>query len=325
MTNPILAVEGLTVRGHRNGSPTVILDDISLKVSVGEIAGLVGESGSGKSMLGSAIGALQPINCEITAGRILWRDRDLRGADETVLSALRGSQIAYIFQEPMTALNPTLSIGRQMVDVIRRHTDPDERSARGTALKLLADVRIDSPEDVFNAWPHQLSGGMRQRVLIAMAFSCTPALIVADEPTTALDVTVQAQVLTLLLRLARDRRTAVLLISHDIGVIRRTCETVHVMYAGRIVERGNTAAVLAAPRHPYTRALLDCLPGRVQPKTRLNALSTSLQTMPGCSFRARCQSAFNQCSEVPPMADVSSVGAAACWLTQQNPLAGELS
>ena len=325
MTNPILAVEGLTVRGHRNGSPQVILDDISLKVSVGEIAGLVGESGSGKSMLGSAIGALQPINCEITAGRILWRDRDLRGADETVLSALRGSQIAYIFQEPMTALNPTLSIGRQMVDVIRRHTDPDEGSARGKALKLLADVRIDSPEDVFNAWPHQLSGGMRQRVLIAMAFSCTPALIVADEPTTALDVTVQAQVLTLLLRLARDRRTAVLLISHDIGVIRRTCETVHVMYAGRIVERGNTAAVLAAPRHPYTRALLDCLPGRVQPKTRLNALSTSLQTMPGCSFRARCQSAFNQCSEVPPMADVSSVGAAACWLTQQNPLAGELS
>ncbi len=325
MTNPILAVEGLTVRGHRNGSPTVILDDISLKVSVGEIAGLVGESGSGKSMLGSAIGGLQPINCKITAGRILWRDRDLRGADETVLSALRGSQIAYIFQEPMTALNPTLSIGRQMVDVIRRHTDPDERSARGTALKLLADVRIDSPEDVFNAWPHQLSGGMRQRVLIAMAFSCTPALIVADEPTTALDVTVQAQVLTLLLRLARDRRTAVLLISHDIGVIRRTCETVHVMYAGRVVERGNTAAVLAAPRHPYTRALLDCLPGRVQPKTRLNALSTSLQTMPGCSFRARCQSAFNQCSEVPPMADVLSVGAAACWLTQQNPLAGELS
>lgn len=325
MTNPILAVEGLTVRGHRNGSPQVILDDISLKVSVGEIAGLVGESGSGKSMLGNAIGGLQPINCEITAGRILWRDRDLRGADETVLSALRGSQIAYIFQEPMTALNPTLSIGRQMVDVIRRHTDPDEGSARGKALKLLADVRIDSPEDVFNAWPHQLSGGMRQRVLIAMAFSCTPALIVADEPTTALDVTVQAQVLTLLLRLARDRRTAVLLISHDIGVIRRTCETVHVMYAGRIVERGNTAAVLAAPRHPYTRALLDCLPGRVQPKTRLNALSTSLQTMPGCSFRARCQSAFNQCSEVPPMADVSSVGAAACWLTQQNPLAGELS
>lgn len=325
MTNPILAVEGLTVRGHRNGSPKVILDDISLKVSVGEIAGLVGESGSGKSMLGSAIGGLQPINCKITAGRILWRDRDLRGADETVLSALRGSQIAYIFQEPMTALNPTLSIGRQMVDVIRRHTDPDERSARGTALKLLADVRIDSPEDVFNAWPHQLSGGMRQRVLIAMAFSCTPALIVADEPTTALDVTVQAQVLTLLLRLARDRRTAVLLISHDIGVIRRTCETVHVMYAGRVVERGNTAAVLAAPRHPYTRALLDCLPGRVQPKTRLNALSTSLQTMPGCSFRARCQSAFNQCSEVPPMADVLSVGAAACWLTQQNPLAGELS
>ena len=325
MTNPILAVEGLTVRGHRNGSPQVILDDISLKVSVGEIAGLVGESGSGKSMLGSAIGGLQPINCKITAGRILWRDRDLRGADETVLSALRGSQIAYIFQEPMTALNPTLSIGRQMVDVIRRHTDPDEGSARGKALKLLADVRIDSPEDVFNAWPHQLSGGMRQRVLIAMAFSCTPALIVADEPTTALDVTVQAQVLTLLLRLARDRRTAVLLISHDIGVIRRTCETMHVMYAGRIVERGNTAAVLAAPRHPYTRALLDCLPGRVQPKTRLNALSTSLQTMPGCSFRARCQSAFNQCSEVPPMTDVLSVGAAACWLTQQNPLAGELS
>ena len=325
MTNPILAVEGLTLRGHRNGASQSILDGISLKVSEGEIAGLVGESGSGKSMLGSAIGGLQPMNCKITEGRILWRDRDLRGADEALLSALRGSQIAYIFQEPMTALNPTLSIGRQLVDVIRRHADPDSGSARHRALKLLADVRIDSPEDVFNAWPYQLSGGMRQRVLIAMAFSCTPALVVADEPTTALDVTVQAQVLTLLLTLARERRTAVLLISHDIGVIRRACETVHVMYAGRIVERGSTAAVLAAPRHPYTRALLDCLPGRARPKSRLKTLPTSMQTMPGCCFRARCHSAFHQCSEVPPLANILSGGAAACWLTQQDQLEADLS
>ena len=325
MTNPILAVEGLTLRGHRNGGSQCILDSISLQVREGEIAGLVGESGSGKSMLGSAIGGLQPMNCKITEGRILWRDRDLRGADEALLSALRGSQIAYIFQEPMTALNPTLSIGRQLVDVIRRHADPDSGSARHRALKLLADVRIDSPEDVFNAWPYQLSGGMRQRVLIAMAFSCTPALVVADEPTTALDVTVQAQVLTLLLTLARERRTAVLLISHDIGVIRRACETVHVMYAGRIVERGSTAAVLAAPRHPYTRALLDCLPGRARPKSRLKTLPTSMQTMPGCCFRARCHSAFHQCSEVPPLANILSGGAAACWLTQQDQLEADLS
>jgi peptide/nickel transport system ATP-binding protein len=324
MTNPILAVEGLTLRGHRNGGSQCILDSISLQVREGEIAGLVGESGSGKSMLGSAIGGLQPMNCKITEGRILWRDRDLRGADEALLSSLRGSQIAYIFQEPMTALNPTLSIGRQLVDVIRRQTEPDSSSARHRALKLLADVRIDSPEDVFNAWPYQLSGGMRQRVLIAMAFSCTPALIVADEPTTALDVTVQAKVLTLLLTLARERRTAVLLISHDIGVIRRACETVHVMYAGRIVERGSTTAVLAAPRHPYTRALLDCLPGRARPKSRLKTLSTSMQTMPGCCFRARCHLAFQQCSEVPPLADISSGDAAACWLTQQDQLKGEL-
>ncbi len=321
---PLLSVSNFSAKANDKK----LVNSISFEVHAGSITGIVGESGSGKSVTCMGLTRLLPKSLSID-GNVIYEnsagiENNLLACGNETLRLLRGKEISYIFQEPMTALNPTLSIGRQLVDVIRRHTEPDSSSARHRALKLLADVRIDSPEDVFNAWPHQLSGGMRQRVLIAMAFSCTPALIVADEPTTALDVTVQAQVLTLLLTLARERRTAVLLISHDIGVIRRACETVHVMYAGRIVERGSTTAVLAAPRHPYTRALLDCLPGRARPKSRLKTLSTSMQTMPGCCFRARCHLAFQQCSEVPPLADISSGDAAACWLTQQDQLKGEL-
>lgn len=323
MTNPILAIEALSVAAWRNGSARKVLDGISLHVCEGEVAGLVGESGSGKSMLGSAIGGLLPRGCTVVAGRVLWRGQDLVGADDVSLSGLRGAQIAYVFQEPMTALNPTLRVGRQLTDVIRRHAEPDPGAAKALALRLLADVRIEAPQEVFDSWPHQLSGGMRQRVLIAMAFSCKPALIVADEPTTALDVTVQAQVLSLLLTLARDRSAAVLLISHDIGVIRRACDSVHVMYAGRIVERGRTATVLETPRHPYTRALLDCLPGRVQPKARLNALPAGSAAISGCAFRSRCASAVERCSETPPLTDVANAGAAACWLSHATKLEGE--
>lgn len=323
MANPILIVEKLGILARKKGSVLKVLDSVSLQVSEGEIAGIVGESGSGKSMLGSAIGGLLPRGCEAHAGRILWRGQNLIGASEDKLSTLRGSQMAYVFQEPMTALNPTLRVGRQLVDVIQRHAEPDAAAAKALALALLADVRIEAPQDVFEAWPHQLSGGMRQRVLIAMAFSCKPALIVADEPTTALDVTVQAQVLSLLLTLARERGTAVLLISHDIGVIRRACETVFVMYAGRIVERGRTAAVLDAPQHPYTRALLDGLPGRLPPKTRLNALPPGGPVASGCAFRSRCASALDRCGEVPPLTARGPEGAAACWLNQPTKVEGE--
>ena len=323
MENPILIVEKLNVVARRKGAAHKILDSVSLQVGEGEIAGLVGESGSGKSMLGSAIAGLLPRGCEAASGQVLWRGQNLIGANEDALSSLRGSQIAYVFQEPMTALNPTLRVGRQLVDVIRRHAQPDVAAAEALALGLLADVRIETPQEVFEAWPHQLSGGMRQRVLIAMAFSCKPALIVADEPTTALDVTVQAQVLSLLLTLARERGTAVLLISHDIGVIRRASETMYVMYAGRIVERGRTAAVLDAPRHPYTRALLDGLPGRLQPKARLNALPPGGPASSGCAFRSRCASAFDRCGEVPPLPTQPPAGAAACWLSQPINVEGE--
>jgi len=322
MAHPLLVIDGLHVAARGDGPGRLLLRNVSLDIAKGEIAGLVGESGSGKSMLGSAIGGLLPRGCAAVAGRVLWRGGDLLQADERDRNALRGAQIAYVFQEPMTALNPTLRIGRQLTDVIRQHGTGSDAGATATAMKLLADVRIEDPAQVFDAWPHQLSGGMRQRVLIAMAFSCKPALIVADEPTTALDVTVQAQVLTLLLALAREHRTAVLLISHDIGVIRRACETVHVMYAGRIVERGTTSAVLARPQHPYTKALLACLPARAQPKARLNALPPAGTPLPGCAFRARCPAAFGRCAHEPPLSDttMTTTGAAACWLNH----AGEI-
>ena len=260
---PALQIDNLVMDVVHSGGASRILDQVTLQIAPGEIVGLVGESGSGKSMTAYAIGRLLPPVCQIVSGSIRVAGNDIAALTDRSLQALRGAEIAYIFQEPMTALAPTRRVGKQLVDVLIRHTGLTHTAARDRAIALLADVHITDPARVFAAWPHELSGGMRQRILIAMAFSCEPTLIVADEPTTALDVTVQAQVLALLKQLARQKGTAVLLISHDMGVIRQICQRLYVMHRGRIVEQADTETVIQAPRHPYTQRLLSCLPERM--------------------------------------------------------------
>ena len=313
MKNPHLSIQDLVVAARHGEGQHALLRGLTLQIDEGRIVGLAGESGSGKTLLGAAISGLLPAGVAVTGGRLLWRGEDLRGASEARLQRLRGAEIATIFQEPTTALNPTLRIGRQMTDAIRTHRPASD--ARALARQMLDEVRIDDPAAVLDAWPHQLSGGMRQRVLIAMAFACRPSLIIADEPTTALDVTVQAQVLSLLATLAREHRTAVLLITHDMGVVRRCCDEVHMLYAGRIVESGPTGHVLRAPRHPYTRALLDALPERAAPKSALRTLPSLPAAASGCAFRSRCAQASDRCREEPAMQPAAAAPhRAACWL-----------
>ena len=320
MRNPHLSLQELVVVARHGDGERTLLRGVTLDIEEARIVALAGESGSGKTILGAAIPGLLPPGVAVTGGRLLWRGEDLRGASEARLRALRGPEIATIFQEPMTALNPVLRIGRQMTDVIRTHRPASD--AHTLARQMLAEVRIDDPAAVLEAWPHQLSGGMRPRVLIAMAFACRPALIVADEPTTALDVTVQAQVLALLATLAREHRTAVLLITHDMGVVRRCCDEVHMLYAGRIVESGPTADVLRAPRHPYTRALLDALPERAAPKSPLPALPALPAATSGCAFRSRCADLMDRCHDQPSMQpSPSAPHRAACWLAPHREVA----
>lgn len=313
MENPLLSIRGLAIRGTRTKGGVYVLSDVSLDIGEGQIVGMAGESGAGKSMVGAAINGLLPEQCIPCSGEILWRGEDLLRAPEARRRQLRGQQIATIFQEPMQALNPTIRIGKQLGDVMSAHvTNTVDQTA--LALESLSDMRIADPLAVLQAWPHQLSGGMRQRVLIAMAFLCRPALIVADEPTTALDATVRAQVLDSLIALARRKKTAVLLISHDFDSIGKCCEVVNILYQGRIVERGMTQAVLANPLHPYTRGLLDCLPGRSARRTRLRALPQASAVIPGCAFRARCSQSTEACAEVPPFKAVTSgYREVACW------------
>jgi ABC-type dipeptide/oligopeptide/nickel transport system ATPase component len=279
---PILRVEDLQVQFDlRRRPPVKAVDGISFQVRRGTVVGVVGESGSGKSMTANAVLRLIPRPGRITGGRIHFGGRDLLSLDEAAMRALRGKEIAMIFQNPMTALNPAFTIGRQMSDMLVWH----EKIARGAAMeraaKLLEQVGIPSVERQLNAYPHQLSGGMRQRVIIAMALSCSPSLLIADEPTTALDVTIQAQILEILDEIGNDANRAIMLISHDFGVIARLCDDVVVMYRGKIVEQGPVERVLAAPEHPYTQALLGAIPRPGQRGQRLATVEDQMMRAAG--------------------------------------------
>ena len=273
----VLQIDALSLRFIGEDSVFDALEDVSLTVNAGEIVGLVGESGSGKSVTALSILQLLSRDRAHTSpdSRIAVFGRDVLTAAPDILERMRGEEVAMVFQEPMTALNPVLSVGTQISDVIRRHQAVSAAEARKQILALLRDMKIDDPDWVFDAYPHELSGGMRQRGLIAMAFSCHPKLIVADEPTTALDVMVQAQILHLLRERARVTGTAILLISHDLAVVSDMCDRVYVMREGAIVEQGPTAQIISAPRHPYTRALLNALPEGKPPKSRLTATDST--------------------------------------------------
>ncbi len=267
-----LTVDNLKIAiGHTN-----VLRGVSLEVQPGEVRGLVGESGAGKSMLGRAVLGLLPANAAVTSGRISFEGRDLQQMREPEWRALLGNRIALIPQDPMTSLNPVQRVGAQVGRLLQHHLGLPKRAALQRAAELLSEVAIREPARVLSLYPHEISGGMRQRVLIAMAFACDPSLVIADEPTTALDVTVQRQVLQLVERLRRRHGSAVLFITHDLGVVAKICRSMTVLHAGRVLEEGETADVLAHPRHAYTRALLAATPRADRPAETLRPVPPAL-------------------------------------------------
>jgi peptide/nickel transport system ATP-binding protein len=272
----VLAVQDLHVAIGPRGKAANVLRGASLEVQAGEVRGLVGESGAGKSMLGRAVLGLLPANAVIGSGTIQFEGRDLLGMPEPERRGLLGRRIALIPQDPMTSLNPVKRVGVQIAIMLRHHLALSKRDAMERATELLTEVAIREPKRVLDLYPHEISGGMRQRVLIAMAFACDPSLVIADEPTTALDVTVQRQVLQLVERLRQRHGAAILFVTHDLGVVAKICRTMTVLHAGRVLEDGETADVLAEPRHPYTRALLAATPRADRPAEALRPVPPAL-------------------------------------------------
>ncbi|AYR19505.1 ABC transporter ATP-binding protein [Alcaligenes faecalis] len=302
---PLLDVRGLKTAFHTEAGAWLAVDGVDLTVEPGEILGLVGESGSGKSVTGfSLLGLIDPPG-EVVEGEVLFNGQDLRSLDEQALRQLRGNRIAMIFQDPLMTLNPVLRVKEQMMEAILTHyPKTSKKQAQARCLEALAMVGIPAPESRLNNYPHEFSGGMRQRVAIAIAMLNQPELIIADEPTTALDVTIQGQILYQMQLLCRQNNTAMIWITHDLGVVAELADKVAVMYAGRIVEYGPVAEVLAGPRHPYTQGLLQSMPAAATPGSRLNQIDGMAPTLTGreagCTFRPRCYRATEQCGQAVP-------------------------
>jgi oligopeptide/dipeptide ABC transporter ATP-binding protein len=314
----ILDVRRLTVDFHVEDQWLRAVDEVSFQVRQGEILGLVGESGAGKSLTSEAILGLIARPPGRVTGQVLFRGNDLLVLDEAALARIRGKDIAMIFQNPSASLNPVFRVGDQVLEAMTLHRPEPRRTLRGRVFEILGRVGIPSPAARARDYPHQFSGGMAQRVMIGMAMSCVPSLLLADEPTTALDVTIQAQVLALIRRLAREMGVAVLLVSHDLGIISQMCHRVLVMYGGRIVEEASVATLFSAPAHPYTRGLMACLP-RGDGEARLEAIPGSmpgLRAMPsGCRFHPRCPLAEPRCAVEEPMSrPAGPLHMAACHL-----------
>ena len=322
MSAALLEVRNLRVEFPSRRGSLVALDDISFSISPGEVLGVVGESGAGKSLTGAAIiGLLEPPG-RIASGEIRLAGERIDNLPYERMRAIRGRRIGAIFQDPLTSLNPLYTIGRQLIETIRTHLPLDETQARARAIKLLQETGIPAAEQRIGQYPHQFSGGMRQRVVIALALAAEPELIVADEPTTALDVSIQAQIISLIRRLCKDHGTAVMLVTHDMGVIAETCDRVAVMYAGRIVEVGPVADVIHRPSHPYTVGLMGSIPSMDQERERLLQIDGAMPRLnaipPGCAFNPRCPHAFDRCrSERPELLDAGATRAA-CWLVAEG-------
>jgi oligopeptide/dipeptide ABC transporter ATP-binding protein len=318
MSEPVLDVRGLTTHLFTEAGRVQAVDDVSLRVMPGEAVALVGESGCGKTMTALSLMRLARPPARIVAGEVRFEGRELVGLDEVAMRRLRGGRMAMVFQDPMTFLNPLMRVGDQIGEAVRLHQQVPSGGVRAIVLDALGRVRIPAPETVIDYYPHQLSGGMRQRVLIAMAISSSPALLLADEPTTALDVTVQAQIMRLLAEVRRDLGSAMLLITHDLGLVAEYCDRVYVMYAGRIVEEGSVAAIFARPRHPYTRALLRSTLSPTRRATEFESIDgyppNLIRPPAGCRFHPRCPEAMARCAVDEPAYVAVADGGARCWL-----------
>ncbi|CAN5732084.1 ABC transporter ATP-binding protein [soil metagenome] len=320
----LLDVQDLRTYFHVMDGTVRAVDGVSFSIKRGETLGIVGESGCGKSVTALTVMRLLEIPpAEIASGVVLFDGRDLLTLPEDQMRRLRGNEIAMIFQEPMTSLNPVFTVGRQISEAVRQHLRVSKREALDRSIESLRTVGINSPEQRVKQYPHEMSGGMRQRVMIAMALSCEPKLLIADEPTTALDVTIQAQILELIRRIQADTGAALMLITHDLGVVAEMVHDVVVMYAGRVVEQGTVAEVLLQPKHPYTEGLLASIPSKGMRGDRLNVIKGTVPNpfnMPsGCNFTPRCPYRFEPCPEHDPRIEEGEGPPIACWLWKQAP------
>jgi peptide/nickel transport system ATP-binding protein len=314
----ILQVEGLTVQFPTRRGVLTALDAVSFAIAPGEVLGVVGESGAGKSITGLAVIRLLEPPGRIAAGEVRLEGRRIDNLSHEEMRRIRGRRIGVIFQDPLTSLNPLYTIGQQLEETILTHLDLSPSAARERALSLLREVGIPAPEARYGNYPHHFSGGMRQRVVIALALAAEPRLLIADEPTTALDVSIQAQIIQLLKRLAAERGAAVMLITHDMGVIAETSQRVAVMYAGRIVEIGPVREVIHSPRHPYTVGLMGSIPRLASRQGRLSQIDGAMPRLtaipPGCAFNPRCPKRFERCTRERPELLAAGASRAACWL-----------
>lgn len=312
-TDSILQVENLVTTFQSGGKIIRAVDNCSFNVTKGKTLGIVGESGSGKSVTSLSIMRLVPDPPgKITSGKIIFEGANLLDLSERQMRSLRGNKMAMIFQEPMTSLNPVYTIGNQISEVFILHKQATAKQARELSIEMLKQVRIPSPEKRIDEYPHQLSGGMRQRVMIAMSLACKPNLLIADEPTTALDVTIQSQILALMNELQEQNNMAIILITHDFGVVAQTCDDVAVMYAGRIVEKATVHDIFKDPKHPYTKSLLNAIPRLGEKKKHLNTIQghvPSLGDLPqGCRFQNRCPVASGECRVADPPLETKENG-----------------
>jgi peptide/nickel transport system ATP-binding protein len=315
---PLLDVADLrVVFPGTDGRRTVAVDGVTFSVERGRTLGIVGESGSGKSVTSLAIMGLLPKGGAEVSGEVRFDGVELLSQPARVMGDLRGNRLAMIFQEPMTSLNPSYTVGDQIMEAIVRHRRVTKKEAQARAVEMLRRVRIPNPEVRFHDYPHRLSGGMRQRVMIAMALACDPQLLIADEPTTALDVTIQAQILDLMRRLREETNAAIILITHDLGVVAEVCDEVVVMYAGQVVERAPVRELFRFPQHPYTVGLLGALPRLDHRRPRLAAIEGTVPNMTappkGCRFSARCPFAIPKCAEMPPLETIEADHLTRCW------------
>ncbi len=328
MGTPLLLVQDLMVVFHSPIGDVQALRGISFKVERGETFGLVGESGCGKTVTGRSILRILPHSGRITHGRILFDGLELLEAGERQMQRIRGRRISLVFQDPAAALNPVFTIGQQLMEVMQQHHAGTKAALRRLAVEYLANCELPNPEDCINAYPHQLSGGMQQRAMIAMALSSQPDLLIADEPTTALDVTIQAQILDLLVKIKEEQQISVILITHNMGVVAETCQYVAVLYAGRIAEQGSVDDIFHNPKHPYTRGLLQTLP---QTGTRGHELMvipgsvpSGIDPLPGCAFAERCGRVMDLCRvDQPPPVRLGEDHFAACYLYSDGVAGGE--